>query len=503
MSALDRRVFDALPVAVCTTDLDGRLTSANPWWPRFTQAMGGSPGDGRTVVGTSIRDALAAGGARESVEHAMGQIRAGRAQSMSWEISTPGTADGRTFLLQVAPLHADHSISSFVVAATDVTGGRATQDSMADAGLSLARNIDVDEIVRDLGQQARRALGADAVVIALADDEGSGLRVRFGEGVEGDVEQLARTLEPAWSEAAERPAVVGRTPGGTWITTAMPGTHRTAGMLTVLTDADLSPQRVAEIVRLLTFLAAQGGAALERAGLAGRARRTQRLEAMGELSAGLAHELRNPLFGISSAAQLLRFRTHDDPVIEKNVGRILREVERLNRMTSALLEFGKPGGLTLARADPDAVWDQVLEDQRGKLESRSLAVRWKRADPPARCRIDADRLATALGNALSNAIDAAVEASDLSLMTTRARDGGWRCRLRNGGQALEADVVSRAFDVFYSGKPGGTGMGLAIARRIVEEHGGSMTLESTTDVGTEVTIALPGESSNGSGTGPA
>ena len=503
MSAFDRRVFDALPVAVCTTDLDGRLTSANPWWARFTQAMGGSSGDARTVVGTSIRDALAVGGARESVEHAMGQIRAGRAQSMSWEISTPGTAEGRTFLLQVAPLHADHSISSFVVAATDVTDGRAMQESMADAGVSLARNIDVDEIVRDLGQQTRRAIGADAVVIALADDGGSSLRIRFGEGVEGDVEQLARALEPAWGEAAGRPAVVGRTPAGTWITTAMPGAPHAAGMLTVLTDADPSPQRVAEIVRLLSSLAAQGGAALERAGLAARARRSQRLEAMGELSAGLAHELRNPLFGISSAAQLLRFRTHDDPVIEKNVGRILREVERLNRMTSALLEFGKPEGLTLARADPDAVWDQVLDDQRGKLESRSLAVKRERADPPARCLIDADRLATALGNALSNAIDAAVEATDLALTTTQARDGGWRCRLRNSGPALNADVASRAFDVFYSAKPGGTGMGLAIARRIVEQHGGSMTLESTEEAGTEVTIALPGDTTGGSGTGPA
>ena len=156
MSVLDRRVFEALPVAVCTTDLDGCITSANPWWPRFTQAIGGSSGEARTAVGTSIRDALGPGGARESVEHAMGQIRAGRAQSMSWEITTPVTGDGRAFLLQVAPLHANHSISSFVVAATDVTGERATQDSMTDAGLSLARNIDQDEIVRDLGQHCGR-----------------------------------------------------------------------------------------------------------------------------------------------------------------------------------------------------------------------------------------------------------------------------------------------------------------------------------------------------------
>lgn len=491
MSALDKRVFDALPVAVCTMDLDGRLTSANPWWPRFAQAIAGLAGDAGDSVGTSIGDALGTKDARESMEHAMAQIRAGRAQSVSWEISTPVSGDGRAFLLQVAPLHAQHSISSFVVAATEVTEHRAVHDALVDAGRLLALPTDVEEIVRELGQHTRRGTGADTVVIALADEESSAMRVRFEEGVEGDIAQLASTLEPAWTRAVARSPVVTRSARGLAITAAIPGERRPAGMLTVTMDADLSPQRLAEIERLLAFLAAQGGVAIERSHRVQRARRAQRLDAMGELAAGVAHELRNPLFGISSAAQLLRFRTHDDPVIEKNVGRILREVERLNRMTSALLELGKPGGLKLAAADPDDVWDHVLEDQRGKLESRSLAVTRERASPPARCLIDDERLTTALGNVLSNAIDAAAEATDLSLKTTLALDGGWRCRLRNGGPALDPDVLSRAFDLFYTAKPGGTGMGLAIARRVIEEHGGTMALDSSAELGTEVTIALP------------
>lgn len=494
MSALDRRVFEALPIAVCTTDLDGRLTSANPWWTRFTQALGGGTADARAAVGTPIRDALVTAGARDSVQHAMAQIRAGRAQSLSWEISTGATGEGRVFLLHVAPLHADHSISAFVVAATEVTGDRAARDMMVDAGLRLARPTDLDDVLRELGQLARRATGADAVVIALADDESAAMRIRFEEGAEGGLDQLAGTLAPAWSAATPDATVVTGAMGGTAITAAIPGERGPAGMLTVLMDSSPAPQRLAEVERLLTFLGAQGGAALERSDRARRARRTQRLEAMGELSAGVAHELRNPLFGISSAAQLLRFRTHDDPVIEKNVGRILREVERLNRMTSALLEFGKPGGLRLAAADPDEIWDHVLDDQRGKLESRSLAVTRERAEPPARCLIDAERLATALGNVLSNAIDAAVDATDLSLTSVLTRDGGWRCRLRNEGPALGPDVIARAFDVFYSATPGGVGMGLAIARRIVEEHGGTVTLESSASMGTQVTIVLPAHS---------
>ena len=105
----------------------------------------------------------------------------------------------------------------------------------------------------------------------------------------------------------------------------------------------------------------------------------RRLEAIGESATGVAHELRNPLFGISSAAQLLRFRANNDPVVETNVGRILREVERLNRMVTSLLEYGRPKPISLVAGDPDAVWDDVLDGQRGRVESRTLTLRRTRS----------------------------------------------------------------------------------------------------------------------------
>jgi signal transduction histidine kinase len=215
-------------------------------------------------------------------------------------------------------------------------------------------------------------------------------------------------------------------------------------------------------------------------------------DAIGAVSVEVALQLRNPLFGISSAAQLLRFRVKDDPVVERNVGRILHEVERLNNLVSALLEYGRPNPIHLTPGDPDAVWDEVLEHQRGLLESRALLLHRTRAEPPARSAIDAPQLAQVLVNLLVNATDAAPVATDLTLRTTRLPDGGWRCRLQNTGAVIPADVLPRVFDVFFSTKPGSPGIGLALCQRIIDAHGGTIALESSPEHGTSATLTLPG-----------
>ena len=222
-----------------------------------------------------------------------------------------------------------------------------------------------------------------------------------------------------------------------------------------------------------------------------RVEQKQRLDAVREVSDGVAHVLRNPLFSISSAAQLVRFRAKDDPVVEKNVGRILREVERLNRMVTSLLEFSRPLPAVLVAGDPDAIWDDVLERERGHIESRALRLVRTRAKRHARVALDAEQLAQVFVNVLDNAVDASPDDATISVVTETLAGGAWRCRVRNAGPVVPPDQLSRAFEMFFSTKPGGIGIGLAICRRIVEEHGGTITLDSTADAGTTLTIVLP------------
>src|SRR6478752_2775438 len=91
----------------------------------------------------------------------------------------------------------------------------------------------------------------------------------------------------------------------------------------------------------------------------------ERVKASQDMAAALAHELRGPVYGITSAAQLLRYRITDDPVVEKNIGRIMREAERLNSLVATLLEYGRPDPVHLGPANPDDVWVRVLGEHRG------------------------------------------------------------------------------------------------------------------------------------------
>jgi signal transduction histidine kinase len=217
---------------------------------------------------------------------------------------------------------------------------------------------------------------------------------------------------------------------------------------------------------------------------------TQRTMVAQDIAASLAHELRNPVFAIASAARLLRYRVVDDPVMEKNIGRILREAERLNGFVNALLEYGRPAPVRLTPADPDDLWNDVLQAERGALESKALMVRHTPAGSRASCNIDGEQLAQAFTHILANAVEASPEASDLTLSST-SNAVEWRCELRNGGTPIASDILPRVFDLLVSSKSGHAGIGLALARRIVTDHGGTVSVSSSVDNGTVATITLP------------
>ena len=489
----ERQLLDALPVSIYALDLDGHITSVHHAAHRFSEDGGplvAAISDGGR--GAAIWDAMRGTMSRGQIEHGMQLLRTGRAPVVRWELER-APDDNHVSLAQMTPLHDEaHAVTGYVVSTVDITSLDRDREAEVDSAVTLARTVDVDGAYQEAAQQLRRVLRADIVVIAMSDDDGPGPRIVHDYGVDGDRRALEQRLASAWKSALDTGQIVASRGDSTVILTApLPGESAPVGVISIIADDIESPERMAAARRFLVTLATQLSAAVGRTRQVAYAARRHRSGAIGEVAAGVAHELRNPIFGISSAAQLLRFRAREDPVMEKNVGRILREVERLNRMVGTLLELGRPIALKLSVTDPDTVWDDVLETERGRLESRAIAIQRTKPHTPASIALDGEQLAQAFKSILSNAVDAAPEATDITLQSAMLPGGGWRCRLTNGGAPIPADMLPRVFELFLSTKPGSTGVGLALAQRIVEEHQGTITIESAAETGTTVSVSLP------------
>jgi signal transduction histidine kinase len=491
--SLERQLVDGVPVSIYAFDLDARVTSVHLAAARFGDD-GGQPSalNADEARGRPVWEAMHDRLSREQVEHGMRLLRTGRAPVVRWELN-PALPDRRSLLAQMAPLHDDsHAVTGFVISTVDITSVERARDASIASGIALAHTIDLDRALQEAAHQLRQHVRPDVIVIALGDDEGASPKVAYENGADSDARAIERRFADAWHRALSDTGVhTMHRNNGVEFTVALHGSVGPLGVLTVVTDDMESPDRLADVQRFVAATAAQTAAAVERSQRIRRAGHRRRSEAIGEVAAGVANELRNPIFGISSAAQLLRFRAREDPVMEKNVGRILREVERLNRMVGTLLELGRPIALHVATHDPDAVWDDVLQTERGRLESRAIVLRRTRPDTPTALTMDAQQLAQAFRNILSNAVDAAPEATDINLDSFVMPNGNWRCRLTNGGPPIPADMLPRVFELFLSTKPGSTGVGLALAQRVVEEHDGTITIDSAESTGTIVSVTLP------------
>ena len=488
----EHALLDALPISVYGLDLGGHLTTVRQAAPRFGEDAGAltvTTGDGR---GTPIWDAMRDTMSRDQIEHAMRLLRTGRAPVVQWEIERG--PDDHVLLAQMTPLHDDaRAVTGFVVCTVDITSRDHVREAVFDSGIALARTIETDEAYHEAAQQLRRTLRADVVIVAVSDDHDAPLRIVFDVGSDDDRRSLEQRFGRTWQSVLETGRVVAsRDAASVALTAALLGETRPLGVISIIVDDIESPEQLGDARRFLAAVASQLSSAIDRARHVAHAGRRHRSGAIGEVASGVAQELRNPIFGISSAAQLLRFRAREDPVMETNVGRILREVERLNRMVGTLVELGRPIVLNLGLADPDSIWAKVLESERGRLESRAIAIRLTRPDVPATIAVDAEQLAQAFKSILSNAVDAAPVATDISVQSTLLPTGGWRTRITNGGAPIPAEMLPRVFEPFLSTKPGSSGVGLALAQRIIEEHQGTITIESSAEKGTSVVVTLPG-----------
>lgn len=241
----------------------------------------------------------------------------------------------------------------------------------------------------------------------------------------------------------------------------------------------------------------------------GRARSAERMAEIGAMTSGLAHEIKNPLSTINLNAQLLGEAIEELPVapddkgrLTRRVGSLRRETERLQGILMDFLSYAGELRLDVREADLNTVVDELVDFFLPQAEKQRVRLRADLSPEvrPGAVRVDVPQVKQAVLNLMLNAVQAMSGAAserprELMLRTAavRSRDGRDEVELHviDTGPGIDAGTRERLFKPYFTTKAGGTGLGLATTRRIIEAHGGRIELHSDVGRGTDFVIVLP------------
>lgn len=265
---------------------------------------------------------------------------------------------------------------------------------------------------------------------------------------------------------------------------------------------------VKEEFDLLALLINQAAFAIEHASLyeiqSERVRkmyRTDRLATLGELAAGAAHEIRNPLTAIRSTIQYLSKDFQHDPVKAEMISEVISEVERINKIVQGLLSFARPSALNMSEVNIEQLINQTLLLINSSLQKERIHVEFEYFTDQTTIHADPEQLKQVFLNILLNAIEAMSKNNDdrtrtLIISIEKGLPINTKVRyllisVEDSGSGIPAQDVENIFNPFFTTKEDGTGLGLAISYGIINRHEGEIEVTSTPDKGTCFHIKLP------------
>jgi two-component system sensor histidine kinase PilS (NtrC family) len=227
-------------------------------------------------------------------------------------------------------------------------------------------------------------------------------------------------------------------------------------------------------------------------------RLSDRLAALGELSAAIAHEIRTPLASICGSIDMLR-DTNLKPEDKRLMGLVVKESERLRRIIDDFLEFARSRSSQFTAMPMDSILQEVVHLARNHPSfTRGVEIRLEAAPGLVGC-VDEGRIKQVFFNLALNAVEAVPEGGfleiDLESFTSPEGEDWIRVMFRDNGKGIDDNDMRKIFDPFFTTKKEGTGLGLAIASNIVSEHGGRIEIDSEEGAGTVVKVYLPSDTS--------
>jgi signal transduction histidine kinase len=227
-------------------------------------------------------------------------------------------------------------------------------------------------------------------------------------------------------------------------------------------------------------------------------RRADRLSSLGLLTAGLAHEIRNPLVAIRTFTQLLPDRYEDVEFRQSFQGLVLKEVDRICGLIRDLLSFARPSRPNVAHENINQVVDSIARILETEAKDKGVAITRDFGDNLPAVAIDREQMKQVFMNLILNGIQAMQDGGSIAVSTRRyskdttAEPAGFvQVEIRDTGAGIPEEHLEHIFDPFFTSKDEGSGLGLSISHQIVQEHGGHLEVQSKVGVGTSFFVNLP------------
>jgi PAS domain S-box-containing protein len=463
------RIFNLSVDLLLVAEVDGRVIQVNPAAQRI---LGFSPDD---MVGRSLLEFIHPDDANSALAE-LAVLSSGRvAHGIRLRFLR---ADGAYRWIALSANPPEHGM--FYAVGRDVTDEKVAEDHQLRLQMELERSA----------REWRQTFDAIDNAILILDRFGAVTRLNAAArklaGRSYD-DVLGRTLsmlgpDEPWIGAAD--SVAGVAAGGSpvWRQVRNAATLRTF-------DVNASPvpgveQRTILVIRDITPLVQ----------LQESLRRSETMSAMGQLVAGVAHEVRNPLFSMTATLDAFEARTGAKAEGARHLAVMRNQLVRLTHLMEDLLEYGKPPSVNLAPQPLEPLFAQaaeacaVLADQQGVLILRDLP----RDVPPVMA--DKMRIVQVFANLLANAIQHSQAGSVVTLRAVplpEHGDGSWvECAVLDSGSGFAAGDLPHLFEPFFTKRRGGTGLGLALVQRIVEQHGGTVTAANRPEGGAVMQVRL-------------
>jgi signal transduction histidine kinase/CHASE3 domain sensor protein len=226
-------------------------------------------------------------------------------------------------------------------------------------------------------------------------------------------------------------------------------------------------------------------------------RRRETMASMGSLVSGVAHEVRNPLFGITSTLDALQARLHGQPELGRHLSVLRGETSRLQKLMQDLLDYGRPVPHVRSRTDLYAVIQRALAICAPLAREAGVRVASDLAGDAPLLELDPQRIEQVFVNLIENALQHSSAGQEVSVSACHDAafgQAGVVCTVRDQGPGFRDEDVQRIFDPFFTRRRGGTGLGLSIVQRIVEEHGGQVSASNHAEGGAVLRLRLPASS---------